>query len=409
MVNVLKLGYRKDNKNMRKSIKKSINFSKRTAIIAAVMVLAIASFGMPLVRADSFQDKINQLQDDNNQKQSEKKVLRAQADTLEATINALQTQINDSQTQIDINTAKSVDLQNQIEVAQVQLDQQKRILGINIKAMYLEGDITTIEMLATSKDLGDYFDKAQYRSAVKDKIKDTLDTVTALKAQLKDQQTKLKELIDQQIVLQGQLNNQKSEQNGLLNLNQGQRAALDNQIKSNATALAQLRAAQAAALAAVMGANGQSKTGAPVQYKNLSGSMNCGGGYSYCWTYYDQYLTSTLNTWGLEWARECVHYVADYLTREGKHVPNLSGKGNANQWPQNAKNNPSGLYGRITNNPQHGDVVYMPFAWPGHVGIVEYVNSDGTVHISQMNLPIGGYYSEMDLYITPGVEFIHFD
>ncbi len=396
-------------RNPKSKINLAQKFTRHTALVASAMLILGTAVSIPIARADTYQDKINQIQSDNNQKQGEKKVLQSQADSLQTVISNLQTQINDSQTQIDSNKSKSADLQTQIIAAQTKLDQQKQVLGENIKQMYLEGDISTIEMLATSKDLSAYFDKQQYRNTVKDKIKNTLDTVTALKVQLKDQQTKLNELIDQQTILQNQLNSQKYEQDRLLNANQDQQSAIDSQIKSNASSLAQLRAAQAAAQAAVIGSNGQSQTGSPVKYKNFTGGMNCGGGYSYCWAGYDQYLQSTLDSWGLEYARECVHYIADYLSREGKQVPNVSGKGNANQWPQNAKNHPDGSYGYITNNPQHGDVVYMPFGYPGHVGIVENVNSDGTIHISQMNMPIGGYYSEMDLFITSGVEFIHFN
>ncbi|MDB5182273.1 MAG: exported protein of unknown function [Candidatus Saccharibacteria bacterium] len=395
------------NKNFK--INLAQHFTRQTALFASIMLVLGTAVSVPIARADNYTDKINQIQADNSQKKNQIKVLQVNANSLQATIDAIQQQINESQSQIDANTAKSNDLQTQIVAAQAELDQQKKILGENIKSMYLEGDISTIEMLATSKDLSAYFDKQQYRNTVKNKITDTLARVTSLKAQLKDQQTQLADLIKQETELQNQQTQQRAEQARILGQNQSDQAALDTQIRANASALAQLEAARAAALAAVMGSNGQSATGSPVKYKNYTGGMSCGGGYSYCWTYYNQYLTETLNTWGLEWSRQCVHYVADYLTREGKNVPNLAGRGNANQWPQNAKNHPDGSYGSITSNPQHGDVVYMPLAYPGHVGIVEHVNDDGTIHVSQMNWPIGGYYSELDLYVTSGVEFIHFN
>jgi hypothetical protein len=40
--------------------------------------------------------------------------------------------------------------------------------------MYLEGKTSTLEMLASSKDLSDFVDKQQSRNAVQSKVKDTM-------------------------------------------------------------------------------------------------------------------------------------------------------------------------------------------------------------------------------------------
>jgi len=152
------------------------------------------------------------------------------------------------------------------------LTNKRESLAKTFKQMYLEGDISTIEMLATSKDLSDYFDKQQYRDTVKNKIKATLDTVTALKAQLKDQQTELNELIVQQTNLQNQLFAQKGEQDRLLGLNQDQRSAVDSQMKANFSKIADLRRQQVIANAQLGGASvipgDPNHGGYPAMYNN---------------------------------------------------------------------------------------------------------------------------------------------
>lgn len=386
---------------MRKfGIKKKLFVQRSTAFFVIVMIVVGSVAGVPIVRATTLQEQINQLNNDNAQKQKQVQLLKVEADGLEATISALQVQIDGLQAQINENQAKSTDLENQIIAAQAELDQQKKILGENIKQMYLEGDISTIEMLATSKDLSDYFDRQQYRDVVKNKIKNTLDKVTALKAQLKDQQEKLKDLINQQFTLKAQVEAQKGEQDRLLNLNEGQRSSLNAQMKANYANISELRRQQAAAIAALAGNNGSSAVGSPIVYRNLSGGQRCGGGYPYCDYGLDQLV---YDPWGLYYARECVHYAAWAATQRGATIPNLSGRGNAYQWAGAL----SGV-ATIDNNPVGATVVYLPVAPLGHVAIVESYDGGDWVHVSQYNWYWPGNYSEMDLKVTSNLLFFHF-
>src|SRR6202008_3294087 len=122
------------------------------------------------------------------------------------------------------------------------LVQQRNLLGQNIKAMYLEGDITTLEMLASSKDLSDFVDKQQYRSSVKDKIKDTLDKITALKLQLNSQKEEVQRILKDQQAMQATIAAQKAQQDALLSFTQAQKDQYLQAIKSNNSQISQLRA-----------------------------------------------------------------------------------------------------------------------------------------------------------------------
>ena len=367
----------KTNKNMRKVKRngKKLHLSQRTALFASVMLVVGTAAGVPLVRADTFQEQISRLQAENDAKQQQANVLSVEADGLEATIAALQSQINGLQAQIDTNTAKSAELESQIVAAQTELDQQKKVLGENIKAMYLEGEISTIEMLATSKDLSDYFDKQQYRDTVKTKIKDTLDRVTVLKAQLKDQQDQLKSLISEQVALRGQLGAQRGEQDRLLNLNQDQRSSIDGQMKANFAKISDLRRQQAIA--------NRSLSGGGI----IAGDPNHGG---YPAMYNNAPMDSMVDRWGM-YNRECVSYTAWKVYEAYGNMPYWGGVGNANQWPGNARRAgiPTG------STPRVGSVAVSMNGYYGHVMWVEAVNSDGSIWISQYNYDYNGTYSEM--------------
>jgi peptidoglycan hydrolase CwlO-like protein len=97
-------------------------------------------------------------------------------------------------------------------------------LGENIKTMYLEGDISTLEVLASSKDLSDFVNKQEYRNSVSNKVKASVDKVNALKAELQKQQNEQQDLLKDQQAQQSQLQSDQAQQTALLNNTEGQKA-----------------------------------------------------------------------------------------------------------------------------------------------------------------------------------------
>src|SRR5690606_9248428 len=109
-------------------------------------VLALGSVGaVRYVGAQSLQQQINELTAENNQTKAQLNALKIEAGSYEETINALTEQINAFQAEINRRQAESEELQRQIVIKEAELEKQRDLLGQNIKAMYLEGDISTIE------------------------------------------------------------------------------------------------------------------------------------------------------------------------------------------------------------------------------------------------------------------------
>ncbi len=355
--------------------------------LATIVVLAAGFVVSPLVLADQYDEQIKQIQAENSQKKSTVNQLQAQADSYQGEINRLQGQINAIQQQIRDNEAKRDDLQNQIMAAQAELDKQKLLLGSNIKAMYVEGEISTLEMLASSKDLSEFLDKQQYRTTVQQKIKNTLDKITKLKAQLRDQKTEVEKLLADQQAMNNQLGAAQAQQNSLLAYTQDQKNQYTAQIKANNSNIAELRRQQLIANARFIG-------GAP------GSGPACGGGYPAMWCEIPQ--DSTIDSWGM-YNRECVSYAAFKVAESGRHMPYWGGIGNANQWDNNAV--AAGI--PMDGNPREGDVAQTNAGGLGHVMYVEYVYGDGTIYISQYNAGLDGRYSEKRISAA-GLNFIHF-
>ncbi len=348
-------------------------------------VFGIGIISVPLAQADRFDDQINALRADNNSKNTARAQLGAEAASLADTINKLQQQIDSLQAQIQANQAKSDDLQRQITAAEAELEKQKTILGENIKTMYLEGQISTLEMLASSKDLSEFVDKQQYRNSVSDKIKTTLQKITELKHQLAAQKDEVEKLLVDQRSMNTQLAAQRYEQDTLLNANESQQASLSAQIKTNNGQISELRRQQAI-------------ENAKYNIGDMHGDPN-NGGYPAVWANAAQ--DSMIDNWGM-YNRECVSFTAWKVWNSGRHMPYWGGRGNANQWDDDAR--ADGI--PVDSNPQVGDVAISNSGPYGHAMYVEAIGN-GSIYVSQYNAQLTGQYSEGWRYTT-GLVFIHF-
>lgn len=387
-------------KNQKRITSKLSRIGRQPVFVAVfAFILSIGLLAVPLVKADQFETQINDLKAQNTQNQQKVESLRVEAGSLQATINGLQSQINALQAQIVANQAKSADLQKQIVVAEEELAKQKNLLGQNIKAMYLEGDITTLEMLASSNDLSEFVDKQQYREAVKTKIKNTLDKVNALKLQLKGQKEEVERLIKEQTSLQNQIATQKAEQDRLLGLNQSEQVATDQQIKENFAKITDLKKQQAIENAKRFGGGVGIAGGGGYPWGNAycihTGSVS-GACPNYDWAFNGSIWNFSTGGYGY---RNCTDWVA-------WRVGAPAGLGNANTWDNRAP-----AYGyAVDGNPRPGDAAVSNGGTYGHVMLVEAVNGDGSIVVSDYNRLGDGLYRMTQLSASQanGLVYVHF-
>lgn len=226
------------------------NIGKSYKLLAVWALLAVVGllfwFRPGFVWASHNSGQISDLQNQNSAAQSAVNNLVSQAGSYEEAISQLQAQIYDIQTKINDNKTKQADLQNQINQAEIELAAQRKILGESIKVMYVDGNISTIEMLASSKSLSEFVDKQQYQISMQRKITDTLKKINELKLQLTSQKDQVDRLLEMQSQQEGQLAVEQSKQNELLAYNQQQQAAYSQTIKANKAKISELQAAEAA-------------------------------------------------------------------------------------------------------------------------------------------------------------------
>ena len=360
----------------RKIIKQS------TLVLMSLMIIAQPVFGATI---QEMQDQINNKQQQKLEAEQLSHGLGVVASGIAGEIQLLSNQIASIQAQIDINTTKQEDLTKQIDSAVKRLGEQKDLLSANIRSMYIEGDISPLEMIASSKNLGDFVDKQEYRDRIKENISSTMDEIERLKKQLDEQRREVTKILDDQKTLRGTLDQKNTEASAkLAGVNQD-KAAFDAQVKEQSSQITALRAQQRAANAKL---GGTAVAGDPAK-----------GGYPSNWANAPQ--DSLVDSWGM-YNRECVSYTAWKVYQSGRHMPYWGGRGNANQWPTNAR--AAGI--PVDGTPRVGDVAVSMAGYYGHVMYVEAV-SGSSVYVSQYNYAVNGEYSEMWIS-SAGLEFIHF-
>lgn len=363
--------------------------SLRAILIAVVGVALIG--GSSFVHADIYQAQIDALQNQNASALGVLNGLMDQAGSYQSQINQLQTQINAVQYQINLNQDKQASLQQQITDAQAQIDSKRLELGATIKAMYIDGEISTIEQLATSNNLSDYVDKQIYRQTVQNQLNAMIVQIKALQAQLLQQKTELDTLVASQKSQREQLSSTIYQQSQMLSYNQSQQNNYNSQISANTSQIAELRRLQIIA-------NNKYNIG------NFRGDPS-NGGYPSQWA--NAYQDSMIDDWGM-YNRECVSYTAyrvhqDFLLgKNSRDMPWWGGYGNANQWDDNAR--AAGI--PVDNTPTPGSIAVSNSGFYGHVMYVEAVNGN-EIYVQQYNQQLTGQYSEGWRYTT-GLVFIHF-
>src|SRR5262245_43316721 len=137
-------------KTMKQKSKSQLRSRLSSALL--ILTLAVMTIGLAIpVRADQFDDQIAALQQQHAAKRNSLGALQAEARSYQEAINQLQLQIDALQSLIDANLQRQRELQAEIDKNEAELARQRQLLGQDIRTMYIDGQPTTIEILATSK------------------------------------------------------------------------------------------------------------------------------------------------------------------------------------------------------------------------------------------------------------------
>jgi len=403
---------------MKQRLTRTTGYARKIALVGMVLVLVATGsltrgfgvFAASCTSTADCQQQINNLNQQNVVAQSALSGLQEQADSYQDAINKLQAQINTLQQQISDNQAQQAQLQQKIDDNTAKPNQDKATLGDTIKTLYVDGQTTTLEMLASSGSLSDFVDREQYRTDVQNGIQDTLKKIDELQKKLEGEKAALVQLARSLQDQQASVVAAQTQENNLLAYNQDQQNTYNQQIKANKSALSQLYAQQAAIIAASFGGGLHYGGTGNYPYANagcLNASGNCGP-YSespYNWGYpgdpYDpagwQYRNCTSYAfWRLAQTTSIILTAASF--------PNVYNSGGKIKYsPADFRN----LGYRVDSDP-HGTAV-LAVNTAGYFGHIMYVEGvvNGQAVVSQYNAGEDGLYTTATLSNTSSIVFVH--
>lgn len=364
--------------------KTSLKFARLTSI-GLILALLFLPFG---ALADQYDDQIAALKVQISGNNSSINGLKAQEDTLNNKLAIINSQISTAVAELGITQTKYDQTSAQLDQAKADLVKNRAILDENLRVIYEEGNVTPIEVVASSDNFSDLVGREQYLESLQEKVQTTVKKITDLKASLEAESAELSTLLSQQQAQESALADERASAAQLLAETQGQEASYQAQVAAETQGITKLQAQQLAAREA---------------YSTQITASGCGGyPANWCSDQKDSYN----DYWGYP-IRECTSYAAWWRNTVGVTQglsPIPSNMGNATDWVSSARHN--GL--RVDSSPQVGAVavassdVAPPY---GHVMIVRAVEGS-QVLVGQYNYGFTGRYSE-GLWNISVLSFIH--
>lgn len=396
----------------------------KKAFIISLVILMV--FAMPInyfsnkVFARDYAAEIAAKEAEISAYQTEAARLASQADTLAVALASITNEKNQLQAQIDVSQSKYDQLVAQIADTEQKIIDTKDALGETIADLYVDNNITPIEMIFGSKNISDYMDKQEYRSSVRNELTAAISQIKELKASLETQKVDAENVLNDQKNQRSVLAQKEAEQQSIIAQTNGQEQAYQQLTQQSIAAKNQIKLEQAAENAAIGGSV-------------VAGDPNHGG-YPANWDNADQ--DTLVDLWGM-YNRECVSYVAwkvhqAYLSGgSSRDMPYWGGIGNAWEWAYdgwasrgwgidgaeygaqiyydngNWHTANSDVYGIPSGSEPKVGSVGVKNGKYGHVVWVEAVMGDNIL-VSQYNYNLNGRYSEMTVSKSAFQRYLYF-
>lgn len=352
--------------------------------------------------ADQYDDKIRALQADMSRYQAEANRLNSEATTLANALAQITNEKNALIAQIAVSQAQHDKLIIEIADTEKQITENQDALGTTIADLYLDDDISPVEMLASSQNIGDFLDKQEYRNSVKDELSSTIKKVKDLKIQLTTKKEEVAKVLETQKAARDTLQAKESEQAGLLAQTRNDESAYQGLIRNSQAQIDAARATQAALSKKTVSTGGFNliESGLLPAYVTderygMWNNSNCPMVFIYMSSKGSNGNGGDNRGYG---CRQCASYVAWKINQTKGYWPSW---GNASNF--GSKGSPT--------SPKAGTVAVLYDDGPGHVAWVEsdpYISSTGklkgksVIVISQYNFNYGagyGMYSKMEVSV----------
>ncbi|OQA52579.1 MAG: N-acetylmuramoyl-L-alanine amidase domain-containing protein precursor [candidate division WS2 bacterium ADurb.Bin280] len=353
---------------------------KRAVKVLSVLLITSFSFGQSqaaslddlLNKRNSLNQEVEKYESAAESKAAEANSLSKQIGSLESDISSTQQKIEQTSTQIDEASKTIESLSGDIELKQKELESLKARLDDSIREIYKASNKSDYELILSGSNFSDIINQSKYIQSVENQVKSVYAQVKQAKKDMEqrksDQEAKkaeLDQLNNQQISYKKSAENQVSQKENLKSMTLQQQKEYEALVKKLQKEVSQVSAAIYAERQRRVSGGKETLTGGSGGYPYSCGNVDP-------WRFY---------------TCQCTSYAAWYWNVVlGKSWTNTRpGSGDAKNWPTLARD--QGY--NVSSSPRVGAII----SWlgssitssHGHVAIVEAVNSDGTIDISEYN------------------------
>ncbi len=344
-------------------------------VAAAILLTSFTSIPASATLKEDLNEvnsKISELSDQIKSYEKEAKELAAQADSISKQIAILQNEQAKLKKQIELKQAEHDQIVLEIEAVQKRINNNYEIIGYVIAQYYYNDSVSTIERIASSDNFSSFVDEEAHLSNVSDTLSQIVEENKALKVSLTQKKKRAEQILADLDAQKEQLAASEAQQQTLLTETRNNESKY-NSLKSEAAKERKALEEQQQKILQEI-ARKYSATGI------TAGDPNKGG-----YPYSGQCPAASLNgtQYGDQWGMyicECVSYAAWKVYQQYGYMPYWGGRGNAAQWPYNAR-----AAGYTVSSVPRAKTVGISQSGPyGHAVWVEAV-SGNRVYISQYN------------------------
>lgn len=293
------------NSNKSKLVKTVVSF-----VVTLSLVLTCFSANLLSAGAASYREKINELESKQAKVKEQISSLKSDISDQEKLKDALQDEIDTVQAQIDVYNGQLTEVENRLSEIEAQKEQKqndlentKQTFMTRLRAMYVSGDNSMLNVLLSANDFGDFLYRDQLLSSVTDhdnaimeQLKADIKAVEELETQANEEKQEIQSIKSEVDAKRAELGDRMKEMNAVISELEGQKSGLEDQLDEYAAAIDEFEAKIQAEAAAVAKKNSSSASQSP----SYSGGAkpNAGGWVWPCPGFY--YISSYV---GPRWGR----------------------------------------------------------------------------------------------------------
>lgn len=296
--------------------------------------------------------------------------LQTQISSINDSITKINASITETESKISDTTDTITKIEAQIKSEEEKLADQKEKMNQLIASWYMQGTSGLLESVMSSNNISDVVDQSQQYDSIKEQINSTIDQIQAYetdlynqKAEQSSKKTELTDLQAQQKSSKSAAVSQTQQKNSLLGMTLAQQKQYIDAVNAAKQEISNISAQDAE----------WRRQQDAKSHANISTGGS--GGYPYS-------NPNGLDPWKF-YQMQCTSYAAWYWNSNGYNWYNTQpGNGDAKNWDQIAN-----TLGYATGQtPRVGAIIsWKNIGSHGHVAIVQKINSDGSIDVSEYN------------------------